>query len=124
MAMTPVHAISIERRLLHQSPEDLSALLSMVTYGPDLNFSIEGLLVEALIDLGRKLTYYNPFIVPWSFSSPFYDGRLWEGFSVRTFHRIGRRPAAQVFPAQRDDLLSSDPSFNRLRGVVSCRRPC
>lgn len=63
-----------EQQLLHQSPEDLSALLSMVTYGPDLNFSVSGLSVEQQIDLGQKLTYYSPCIVPWSFSSPFYGG--------------------------------------------------
>jgi gamma-glutamyl:cysteine ligase YbdK (ATP-grasp superfamily) len=103
-----------EQQLLHQSPEDLSALLSMVTYGPDLNFSMEDLSVEAMIDLGRKLTYYSPYIVPWSFSSPFYDGRLWEGFSVRTFHRTGVRPAVQVFLAQSADLLQSDPSLTKL----------
>lgn len=103
-----------EQRLLHQSPEDLTALLSMVTYGPDLNLSMEALPVEALIDLGRKLTYYSPYIVPWSFSSPFYDGRLWEGFSARTFYRTGRRPAVQVFLAQPTDLLESCPSLTKL----------
>lgn len=103
-----------EQQLLHQSPEDLSSLLSMVTYGPDLNLSIEGLPTEALIDLGRKLTYYSPYIVPWSFSSPFYEGCLWEGFSARTFYRTGRRPAVQVFLAQPNDLLSSNPSLTKL----------
>ncbi|GLV55369.1 hypothetical protein KDH_22160 [Dictyobacter sp. S3.2.2.5] len=103
-----------EQQLLHQSPEDLSALLSMVTYGPDLNFSIEALPVERMIDLGRKLTYYSPYIVPWSFSSPFYNGHLWEGFSVRTFQRTGRRPAVQVFLDQPTDLIESDPSLTKL----------
>lgn len=103
-----------EQQLLHQSPEDLSTLLSMVTYGPDLNFSMEALSVANLIDLGRKLTYYSPYIVPWSFSSPFYEGGLWEGFSVRTFHRTGVRPAVQVFLAQPRDLLASNPSLTKL----------
>ena len=104
-----------EQHLLQQSPEDASALLSMVTYGPDLNISLEeALSVEALIDLGRKLTYYSPYIVPWSFSSPFYDGRLWEGLSARTFSRTGRRPAVQVFLAQPTDLLKSCPSLTKL----------
>jgi hypothetical protein len=103
-----------EQQLLHHSPEDLSSLISMMTYGPDLNFSVEALSVEAMIDLGCKLTYYSPYIVPWSFSSPFYDGQLWEGFSVRTFHRTGVRPAVQVFLAQPTDLLHSDPSLTKL----------
>jgi hypothetical protein len=105
---------SFEHQLLHQSPEDLSALSSMVTYGPDLNFSVEELPVEEVIDIGRKLTFYSPFIVPWSFSSPFYDGRLWDGFSVRTFLRTGKRPVVQVFLAQSKDLLHSEPFLTKL----------
>jgi Glutamate-cysteine ligase family 2(GCS2) len=103
-----------ELQLLHLSPEDESALHAMVTYGPDLNFSLAGLSVEAMIDLGRKLTYYSPFIVPWSFSSPFYDGQLWDGLSVRTFYRTGRRPAVQVFLAEPADLIPSNPSLTKL----------
>lgn len=106
-----------EQQLLQLSPEDASALRSMVTYGPDLNFLLDGCSVKELIDLGRKLTYYSPFIIPWSFSSPFYAGRLWEGFSARTFHRTGIRPAVQVFLAQPTDLLSSDPSLTKLARV-------
>ncbi len=108
-----------EQQLLHLSPEDLSALLSMVTYGPDLNISAADLSVAALIDLGQKLTYYSPAIVPWSFSSPFYAGHLWEGFSVRTFRRTGTRPAVQVFLARSQDLLTSDPSLTKLARVGS-----
>ena len=104
-----------EQMLLHQSPEDQTALISMLTYGPDLSFSVEGLPAEAAIDLGRKLTYYSPYIVPFSYSSPFYNGMLWEGLSVRTFLRTGKRPAVLVFLAQlRPDLLISDPSLTKL----------
>ncbi|HTK08946.1 MAG TPA: glutamate--cysteine ligase [Ktedonobacteraceae bacterium] len=103
-----------EQQVVNQSPEDRTAVISMVTYGPDLNFSMETLSVEDMIDLGQKLTYYSPYIVPWSFSSPFYNGRLWEGLSVRTFLRTGPRPAVQVFLARPEDLLHSDPSLTKL----------
>ncbi len=103
-----------EHELLGQSPEDRTALASMLTYGPDLNFSIEGLSAEAIIDLGRKLTYYSPYIVPFSYSSPFYGGTLWEGLSVRTFLRTGKRPAVLVFLADPAALLISDPSLTKL----------
>ena len=103
-----------EQMLLHQSPEDQTALISMLTYGPDLSFSVEGLPAEAVIDLGRKLTYYSPYIVPFSYSSPFYNGMLWEGLSVRTFLRTGKRPAVLVFLAEPTDLLISDPSLTKL----------
>lgn len=103
-----------ELQLLHLSPEDRTALISMVTYGPDLNFSVKALPVEVMIDIGRKLTYYSPYIVPWSFSSPFYNGQLWDGLSVRTYLRTGPRPAVQVFLAESTDLLESDPSLTKL----------
>ncbi|HEX3640739.1 MAG TPA: hypothetical protein VHV10_05565 [Ktedonobacteraceae bacterium] len=103
-----------EHMLLDQSPEDRTLLVSMLTYGPDLKFSVEGLSTDAMIDLGRKLMYYSPYIVPFSYSSPFYGGTLWEGLSVRTFLRIGKRPASLVFLAEPTDLLISDPSLTKL----------
>ena len=69
---------------------------AMLTYGPDLNISVAGLSCERVIDIGRKLTYYSPYIVPFSYSSPFYQGCLWQGLSVRTFLRTGRRPAVMA----------------------------
>ncbi len=54
---------AFEEELLHKSPEDLSALLSMLTYGPDLNISCQKLSAEENIDIGRKFTYYSPYIV-------------------------------------------------------------
>ena len=56
------------------SPEERTAHLHMVTYGPDLNLSADGLDVLDLIDTARKLTHYSPWLVPLSFSSPFRDG--------------------------------------------------
>ena len=54
------------------SPEERTAHLHMVTYGPDLNLSADGL---AVVDAARKLTHYSPWLVPLSFSSPFREGR-------------------------------------------------
>ena len=79
------------------SPEERTAHLHMVTHGPDLNLSIAGLGGAALVDAGAKLTHYSPWIVPFSFSSPFRDGAAWGGLSARTALRTGLRPAAMVF---------------------------
>ena len=68
--------------------------VSTLSYGPDLNFSRRGDTPEAAIETVRRLTYYSPYIVPFSFSSPFVGGALWEGLSYRTFQRTGPRPAA------------------------------
>jgi hypothetical protein len=106
-----------EEQLLHLSPEDLSALLSMLTYGPDLSISYAGLATDTLLDIGRKFTYYSPYIIPFTFSSPFYAGKLWDGLSVRTFLRTGLRPAALVFLEQRSELIDSNPSLTKLARI-------
>ena len=85
----PLNEYETKRR--NASPEKQTANIPMLTYGPDLNISMVGLTTERIIDIGKKLTYYSPYIIPFSYSSPFYQGRLWEGFSVRTFVRTGRR---------------------------------
>lgn len=96
-----------EQALLNRSPEEQTEVLAMVTYGPDLNISGGHLSVPALIEIGQKLTYYSPFIVPFSFSAPVAAGQLWDGLSRRTYERTGARPAALIFldPAIAADQL-------------------
>jgi hypothetical protein len=96
------------------TPEKRTAVLPMLTYGPDLNFSLQGLTAEEIIDIGCKLTYYSPYIIPFSFSSPFYDGALWEGLSVRTFKRTGARPAAMVYLEKSEELITSNPTLTKI----------
>lgn len=99
------------------SPEKQTANIPMLTYGPDLNISMVGLTTERIIDIGKKLTYYSPYIIPFSYSSPFYQGRLWSGFSVRTFVRTGRRPAAMVFLEKQEELIKSIPSLTKIARI-------
>jgi gamma-glutamyl:cysteine ligase YbdK (ATP-grasp superfamily) len=96
------------------SPEKRTACVPMLTYGPDLNLSLHGLDTNAVIEIGRKLTYYSPYIIPFSYSSPFFGGMLWGGLSIRTVVRTGLRPAVMVFLADPIDLLNSDPSLTKL----------
>ncbi|GHO57000.1 glutamate-cysteine ligase family protein [Ktedonobacter robiniae] len=107
----PLNAYEQQRRVL--SPEKRTAFLPMVTYGPDLNLSLQGMSNAEIIDAGKKLTYYSPFIVPFSASSPFYEGKAWEGLSVRTFIRTGIRPATMVFLERSEDLIASSPSLTK-----------
>ena len=107
----PLNAYEIKRR--QASPEKQTAHIPMLTYGPDLSISVKGLTTEQVIDVGKKLTHYSPFIVPFSYSSPFYGGTLWNGFSVRTFVRTGARPAAMVFIDEPEKLLKSSPSLTK-----------
>jgi hypothetical protein len=105
----PLNGYEIRRR--QGSPEKQTAQIPMVTYGPDLNISMSDSQTEQVIDVGRKLTYYSPFIVPFSFSAPFFGGDLWDGLSVRTYVRTGARPAAMVFTHEPEKMIMSKPSL-------------
>lgn len=94
------------------SPEERTAHLHMLTYGPDLNLSCDG--PADPVDVARKLTHYSPWLVPLSFSSPFRDGRPWGGLSARTFLRTGARPATLVFLASGRGHVPSDPSLTQV----------
>jgi hypothetical protein len=95
------------------SPEERTAHVHMVTYGPDLNLSWEGSTPDELIDAARKLTALSPYLVPLSFSSPFRDGKLWGGLSARTAVRTGARPAAMAFLAEGVPQVPADPSLTQ-----------
>ncbi|NMH95846.1 glutamate--cysteine ligase [Pseudonocardia sp. K10HN5] len=95
------------------SPEERTAHLHMVTYGPDLNLSCPGMDVDELIDVAAKLTFYSPYLVPLSFSSPLRDGGLWGGLSARTALRTGARPAVMVFLADPARMVPADPSLTQ-----------
>jgi gamma-glutamyl:cysteine ligase YbdK (ATP-grasp superfamily) len=107
----PLTGYEQQRRM--QSPEKQTAHIPMLTYGPDLNLSFPDLSQQAVIDVGRKLTFYSPAIVPFSFSSPFAAGTLWDGYSYRAFARTGARPAVQVFLDQPELLLATSPSLTK-----------
>ncbi|PZO22743.1 MAG: glutamate--cysteine ligase [Leptolyngbya foveolarum] len=111
----PLNRFEQTRR--QESPEMQTAHIPMLTQGPDLNLSAEGLTPAQLVDVGRKLTYYSPFIIPFSYSSPFYLGKPWRGLSARTFYRTGPRPAAMVFVANQADLIDSTPSLTQMARV-------
>ncbi|MBD2533493.1 glutamate--cysteine ligase [Nostoc flagelliforme FACHB-838] len=106
-----------EIKQLEAYPDEQTANIHMVSYGPDLNISVVDLPTEDVIDIGKKLTYYSPYIVPFSYSSPFYNGGLWDGLSVRTFIRTGKRPAALVFIEKKEQLINSTPSLTKIARI-------
>ncbi|MEH2405384.1 glutamate-cysteine ligase family protein [Nostoc sp.] len=106
-----------EIKQLEAYPDEQTANIHMVTYGPDLNISVADLSTEGVIDIGKKLTYYSPYIVPFSYSSPFYNGGFWDGLSVRTFIRTGKRPATLVFIEKQEQLINSIPSLTKIARI-------
>ncbi len=107
----PLNPYERQRRLA--SPEMQTAEIVMLTYGPDLSFSCAEWDTDQNIDIGRKLTYYSPYILPFSFSSSFYGGEVWDGLSVRTYFRTGPRPACMVFIDEPDKMIDSVPSLTQ-----------
>jgi hypothetical protein len=103
-----------EQQRLQDSVEDRTEHLPMLTYGPDLNLSVVGASQAQVIDWGKKLTYYSPFIIPFSYSASTYGGKPWGGKSVRTFYRTGLRPAVLVYVEHPQALIRSDPPLTKL----------
>ncbi len=108
----PLNEYELQRR--QTSPEKRTAHIPLLSYGPDLNVSLAGMSGSEAIRIARKLTFYSPFIIPFSFSSPFCKGQIWNGLSFRTFLRTGARPAALVFVEKEDDLVISNPSLTKI----------
>jgi gamma-glutamyl:cysteine ligase YbdK (ATP-grasp superfamily) len=125
IAFNPVHSAyridpplnAWEQAHRQGSPEERTAHLHMSTYGPDLNLSCSDFDAATLVDIGRKLTFYSPWLVPLSFSSPFRDGAPWGGLSVRTAVRTGVRPAALVFLPADAEQIDVDPSLTQVARV-------
>lgn len=110
----PLNAFELEQQR-HESPEERdTAHIPMLTYGPDLSLSRPGMSSAEMVDAASKLTYYSPFIVPFSFNSPFYAGEIWAGLSIRTWKRTGARAAALTFPPDSGYLLDSNPSLTKV----------
>ena len=111
----PLNTYELKRR--NGSPEKQTAHIPMLTYGPDLSISLSTLSTREIIDVGKKLTYYSPFIIPFSFSIPEMDEKKWKGYSYRTYVRTGRRPAVMVFLRNKESLIESNPSLTQLARV-------
>ena len=64
---------------------------AMITHGLHVNVSMGDWSHEQMNDLVQKVNYYIPFIIPFSFSSPFYDGKAFAGLSCRNYFRAEKR---------------------------------
>ncbi|MFV0388836.1 MAG: glutamate-cysteine ligase family protein [Pyrinomonadaceae bacterium] len=108
---------SYEQSLRKESPESRTAAIPMLTYGPDLSISNATFSTAENIDIARKFTYYSPFIVPFSFSSPIVNGKVSEFLSYRTYVRTGIRPATMVFIKNTEDYVHCEPSLTQIARI-------
>ena len=88
-----------EIRLRTEDHEYDGSDVSTLSYGPDINLSQPDWDLAQSLDIARKLNYYAPYMVPFSFSSPYYAGAPWHGWSRRTWLRCACRPAVKLFLA-------------------------
>lgn len=106
----PLNEYEIHKHSVHSLQK---LLVPMMTFGPDLNISAEGLSDAQLVDIAQKLIYYSPYIIPFSFSSPFTENTLWKGLSKRTHIRAAHRPAVIVYLKNSTCLTQSLPMYTK-----------
>jgi hypothetical protein len=106
-----------EKNLRRENRDYDASQVATLSYGPDINLSMPGWTTAQCLDAARKLCAYAPYIVPFSFSSPFFAGDLWSGCSKRTFERAPRRPAVKTFvrPAHLSVWASKSALVHRAR---------
>lgn len=91
----PLNRWELAQRLQHRGYD--AAHVSTLSYGPDINLSFAGWSQEQVLAATRRLIGWSPYIVPFSFSSPYFQGKPWRGPSIRTYQRSNLRPAAKCF---------------------------
>lgn len=69
---------------------------SMLTHGLHVNLSVSGYSESKMQDLVEKINHYTPSLVPWSFSSPFRNGTVFDGLCARNHSRAGTRAMADL----------------------------
>jgi hypothetical protein len=72
------------------------AMRAMLSHGMHVNVSLNDGSAGKLQDLVEKINYYLPALIPWSFSSPFYEGKVFEGLCSRNYMRAESRRMAEV----------------------------
>lgn len=97
-----------ERALRRQHSAYDGSRVATMSYGPDVNLSCPTWSLASTCAAARRLAAQAPYLVPFSFSSPFVEGKRWSGCSRRSFERAGRRPLVKVYADPRDATPGSD----------------
>ena len=89
------------------------AIRAMFTHGMHVSVSLADFSPDQRQELVEKINYYGPVMIPWSFSSPFHAGALFEGLCARNFMRADSRSLADL------RLRCGEPVLE-FRGFDSC----
>jgi hypothetical protein len=85
-----------EERKVRSADQLALARSAMFTHGINVNVSLAGRPVEQMLGLVEKVNYYAPVLIPWSFSSPFYEGKAFDGLCCRNYFRAHSRRMADL----------------------------
>lgn len=110
----PLNAYELAEQMQALPEESETVYIPMVTYGPDLSVSHSTLTDSALVDIAQKLTWYSPFIVPFSFVQPSANQHQWQGLSLRTWTRTGIRPAVLAFITDEQQHIAVKPTLTKM----------
>jgi len=102
----------------------LISTTSMLMVGIHINISMDNMDENSLDDIYQKIIYYTPFIIPYSFSSPFYNGKKFKGLCFRNYIRASTRQLTskrEINGNKYIEFLGYDTCGDRelLRGVIS-----
>jgi len=86
---------------------------ALLWHGIHVNVSMSDISKEQMMDLLQKVNYYVPYIIPFSFSSPFHNGKVFDGLSYRTYRKAKTRKVIQLQNRKGVDVLE-------FRGYDSC----
>lgn len=85
-----------EERRVRSEAQLALARSAMFTHGINVNVSLAGHPAEKMLGLVEKINCYAPALIPWSFSSPFYEGKAFEGLCCRNYFRAHSRRMADL----------------------------
>lgn len=102
-----------EERTVRTPAELALAKRAMLSHGLHVNVSLDNRTAEQRLALVEKVNYYLPALIPWSFSSPFCEGRAFEGLCSRNYLRAESRRLADVLERRGTPVLE-------FRGFDAC----
>jgi len=72
------------------------AIPAMFSHGLHVNVSMDDYSLMEMEDQVQKLHFYVPFLIPYSFSSPFYEDKDFMGLCSRNYFRAGTRQMTEL----------------------------
>ena len=102
---TPLNSFEIDLRKKSNALSADIALNAMLWHSIQINVSIDNSTTKQMTNLVQKINYYAPFIIPFSFSSPFCNGEPFKGLSYRSYVRSSMRQIVKLQKRNEIDVI-------------------